>query len=76
MNFEHFLIEEYRLGVNSAKDYVGRLNGIINKGIYNGENHITPSMEVAIELEYPNFKNPYKLALRLYMEYRDKILNG
>lgn len=76
MDFEQFLMKEYQLGESSAKDYVGRLNGILDKGIYNGESSITTSIEAAIEAEYPHSKNHYKLALKRYLAYRDKIMNG
>ena len=44
MNFKDFLKLEYRISESSAKDYVGSFNGIVNRGIYKGENEITPSL--------------------------------
>ena len=76
MNFEQFLMTEYQLGESSAKDYVGQLDGILKKGIYNGENIMTPSIEAAIEEEYPNSKKHYKLILNRYFAFRDMIMNG
>jgi hypothetical protein len=76
MDFEQFLIKEYKIEESSAKDYVGRLNGIFKKGLYNGESDFTPGIESAIEEEYPSSKYRYKLALKRYMAFRDKIING
>ena len=56
MEFQDFLIKEYKIGEKSARDYVGRFNGIVERGIYNGEGVITPSMRKQIEKEFPNFK--------------------
>lgn len=75
VDFEQFLIRDYQLEESSAKDYVGRLNGIFKKGLYNGENEITPGIENAIEEEYPISNNDYKLALKRYMAFRNKMMN-
>ncbi|MFS0600874.1 hypothetical protein [Peribacillus frigoritolerans] len=70
MEFKEFLIQKYNLGDSSAKDYVGRFNGIDNKGIYKGENEMTQSLIVAVEKEFPNSKNHYLLALERYIEFQ------
>ena len=57
MEFKDFLMKKYRIGEKSARDYVGRFNGIVARGIYKGENEITPSMKVAVEREFPNSKS-------------------
>ncbi|WP_306010431.1 hypothetical protein [Bacillus sp. MMSF_3328] len=69
MEFKEFLIHKYNIGDKSAKDYVGRFNGIVNKGIYRGEKEITPALIKAVEKEFPNSKNHYRLALERYIEY-------
>ena len=69
MEFKDFLMKEYQLGEKSAKDYVGRFNGIKVRGIYNGEKVVTPSMRKEIEEEFPNSINHYILALERYIEF-------
>jgi hypothetical protein len=76
VNFEQFLIQEYKIGESSARYYIERFKGLVNKGIYNGETDITPSIEVAIEREFPSSRGHYILALKRYMAFRDKIMNG
>ncbi|WP_169891096.1 hypothetical protein [Litchfieldia alkalitelluris] len=56
-------MKEYKISEKSARDYVGRFNGIIEKGIYKGENLTTTSMRKNIEKEYPNSISHYLLAL-------------
>lgn len=73
MEFKDFLVKEYQLGEKSARDYVGRLNGLVERGIYKGERKITPSLKMAIEREFPNSKNHYRLALERYIEFRNKL---
>ncbi|SFE90669.1 hypothetical protein SAMN05428981_11011 [Bacillus sp. OV194] len=72
MEFKDFLIKEYRIGEKSARDYVGRFNGIVARGIYKGENEITPCMKVAIEREFPNSKGHYLLTLERFIEFQQK----
>ena len=54
-----------------AQDYVGHFNGILARGIYNGENEFTPSMRVAIEREIPNSKAHYILTLERYIKFKE-----
>jgi len=72
MNFKEFLKQEYHISEISATDYVGRFNGIVNSGIYNGENKITPSLREAVEKEFPNSINHYILTLKRYIEFQKK----
>ncbi|HWL13108.1 MAG TPA: DUF1643 domain-containing protein [Ureibacillus sp.] len=72
-DFKEFLIQEYTLGEKSAEDYVGRLKGIINKGLYNNED-FTPALKASIRENYPNSKNHYVLALERYIEFQKKTL--
>lgn len=65
-------MNEYSIGESSANDYVGRLNGILEKGIYKGENELTPVMEAAIIKEYPNSKGHYLLALKRFIEFQQR----
>jgi hypothetical protein len=44
MGFKDFLRMNYHLGDKSVKDYIIRWNGILNKGLYNGETELTPSL--------------------------------
>lgn len=73
MSFKDFLMQEYGISESSAKDYVGRFNGIVNKGLYKGESMITPILKAAIEKEFPNSKNHYILALERYIDFQKKI---
>lgn len=68
MKFEDFLRQRYHLGEKSVKDYVGRWNSILNKGIYNGETKLTPSLIAAVDREYPDDSH-YCLTLKRYIEY-------
>ncbi|MFD2214972.1 hypothetical protein [Metabacillus endolithicus] len=70
MKFKEFLMQEYNIGEGSAEDYVGRFNGIVNRGLYKGENEVTPMLKAAIEKEFPKSKNHYLLALQRYFEYK------
>lgn len=72
MEFKDFLMKKYRIGEKSARDYVGRFNGIVARGIYKGENEITPSMKVTVEREFPNSKMHYLLTLERYIEFQQK----
>jgi hypothetical protein len=72
MEFKDFLMKEYKIGEKSARDYVDRYKGIVEKGIYNGESVITPSMRMHIEKEYPNSINHNRLALERYIEFNQK----
>ena len=75
MKFMDFLIQEYCLSESSAKDYVGRFNGIVNRGIYKEEHEMTPILKAAVEKEFPNSKNHYVLALERYIEFQRKRKN-
>ncbi len=72
MEFKDFLMKEYNLSESSAKDYVGRFNGIVNRDLYNGEDKLTPTLKEAIEREFPNSKNHYVLAIERFMEFKRK----
>jgi len=74
MEFKNFLMNEYNLSEKSACDYVGRLNGILNRGIYKGESEVTPIIETAIEKEYKESKGHYILALKRYIEFQRKSI--
>lgn len=71
--FMEFMMQEYRISEGSAKDYVGRFKGIVNKGIYEGDNRMAPTLREAIRKEFPNSKNHYLLALERYFEFREKL---
>jgi len=75
MEFNDYLMQEYRLSAKSASDYVGRFNGIVAKGIYNGESHITPSIEAAIEKEYGKSKGHYILTLKRFLHFKRNFSN-
>ncbi|RKD26047.1 hypothetical protein BEP19_02395 [Ammoniphilus oxalaticus] len=62
-------MDEYKIGESSANDYVGRLNGILNRGIYNEEKEWNPSLKQTIEKEYENSKGHYVLTIERYIEY-------
>lgn len=72
MEFKDFLMKEYKIGKKSARDYVGRFNGIVERGIYNGESVVTPNMSKHIEKEFPNSANHYRLTLERYIEFIQK----
>ncbi|WP_332632552.1 hypothetical protein [Halalkalibacter flavus] len=75
MEFKDFLMQEYKLGEKSARDYVTRFNGIVDRGIYKGESKVTPSMEAAIEKEFEKSRGHYILTLKRYIEFREKNLS-
>lgn len=72
MDFKSFLMEEYNLGEKSARDYEGRLNGIIASGIYNGEREVSPSLIKLIEEKFPNSFNHYRLTIERYIEFKNR----
>lgn len=72
MDFKEFLMREYLLGKKSAEDYVFRLNGILARGIYNGESKLTVNIKLGIEREFPNSKAHYLLTLERYIEFQQK----
>lgn len=73
MDFKEFIMKEYNIGEESANQYVHRLNGIIEKGIYKGESSITPSMLAALEKEYkPNSLKNYKPTIERYIAFKQK----
>lgn len=65
MEFKDYLMQEYNISESSAKDYVGRFNGIINRGLYNGEDKMTNTLKEAIEKEFPNLK---KIIISLHLK--------
>ncbi|WP_249594327.1 hypothetical protein [Peribacillus frigoritolerans] len=69
MEFEDYLRQKYHLGDKSVKDYAGRWNGILNKGLYNGETELTPSLIAAVDSEYPEDSH-YRLTLKRYIEFQ------
>jgi hypothetical protein len=73
MKFEDFLMQEYGIKESSAKDYVGRFNGIVNKGLYKREKDMTPALKEAVEKEFPNSKNHYILALERYIKFKNTM---
>lgn len=70
--FEDFLRLEYGLSENTALDYKGRIRGIVKRGLYNGEQQMTPGLEAAIEKEFPKSKYHYVLAVKRYIEFQKK----
>lgn len=70
--FKDFLMQEYRISESSAKDYVGRFKGIVNRGKYKGDNQMTPTLKADIEKEFPNSKKHYILTLERYIEFQKK----
>jgi hypothetical protein len=73
MKFEDFLMQEYGIKESSAKDYVGRFNGIVNKGLYKGEKDMTHALKEAVEKEFPNSENHYILALERYIKFKNTM---
>jgi hypothetical protein len=71
MEFENYLRQKYHLGDKSVKDYIGRWNGILNKGLYNGETELTPSLVATVDREYPEDSH-YRLVLKRYIEFRNE----
>lgn len=73
MKFEDYLRQHYNLGEKSVKDYVGRLNGLLTRGIYKGELHLTSKMEASINREYKeNSRKNYLLTIKYYIEFLEK----
>ncbi|WP_335695504.1 vWA domain-containing protein [Sporosarcina ureae] len=73
MQFKEFLKNNYNLSEKSACDYVSRMNGILDRNIFNGEKQITPIMEHSIEREFKKSKGHYMLALKRYIEFEDQM---
>lgn len=73
MDFLSFLKEEYQLSEGSAKDYIGRLNGLKNKQLIPEDKEMKPSLEKAIEMNFPNSSNHYKLAMKRYIDFLKRI---
>jgi len=71
MEFEDYLRKKYHLGDKSVKDYIGRWNGILNKGLYTGETELTPSLIAAVDKEYPDDSH-YRLTLKRYIEFQNE----
>ncbi|MEK5109505.1 hypothetical protein MHI57_22835 [Cytobacillus sp. FSL K6-0129] len=74
MKFKDFLMKEYQIGEKSARDYEGRLNGLINKGIYKGESQITNIMRETIEKEFSKSEAHYLLTIERYIAFQERIL--
>ena len=72
MNFEDYLRKNYNLGDKSVKDYISRWNGILNKGLYNGEIELTPSLIASVDRAYPEDSH-YRLTLKGYIEFQIKL---
>lgn len=73
-NFKEYLLKEYKMGETSANQYVGRLKGIINRGLYNGESTLTPSLLAALKREYSeNSMKNYKPTIERYIDLLKKI---
>lgn len=73
MQFKEFLLSHYPLNEGSADDYVGRINGILEKGLYNGEKEMPPLLKATVEREFPRSKNHYVLTLKRYIDYQNKL---
>jgi hypothetical protein len=71
MEFEDYLRKNYHLGDKSVKDYISRWNGILNKGLYNGETELTPSLRATVDRDYPEASH-YRLTLKRYIEFQNK----
>ncbi|MHA7136612.1 hypothetical protein ACRTEV_04995 [Rossellomorea arthrocnemi] len=71
MEFEDFLRGNYQLNDKSVKDYISRWNGIVNRGLYNGETELTPSLIASVDMEYPEDSH-YRLTLKRYIEFQNK----
>jgi hypothetical protein len=71
MEFEDFLRKNYQLSDKSVKDYISRWNGIVNRGLYNGETELTPSLIESVDREYPEDSH-YRLTLKRYIEFQNK----
>jgi hypothetical protein len=69
MEFGDFLKKNYHLGDKSVKDYINRWNGILNKGLYNGETELTPSLLASVDSAYPEDSH-YRLTLKRYIEFQ------
>jgi len=76
MDFEKFkgyLLKEYKMDETSANQYVGRLKGILKRGLYNGESTITPSLLAALKREYSeNSMKNYKPTMERYIDFLKK----
>lgn len=70
--FKEFLVTHYQLSEKSAKDYIFRLKGIINRGLYKLENEMTPNLKARIEKEFSNSKTHYILAVERYIECKKR----
>lgn len=73
MDFKGFLMQEYKLSEKSARDYVTRFNGIVERRIYKGEAFITPSMEAAINKKFEKSRGHYILSLKRYTAFQRKM---
>ncbi|ALC86738.1 hypothetical protein AM499_13555 [Bacillus sp. FJAT-22090] len=65
------LRKNYHLGDKSVNDYISRWNGILNKGLYNGETELIPSLIATVDREYPEDSH-YRLTLKRYIEFQNK----
>ncbi|MBL3889149.1 hypothetical protein IRV22_15630 [Bacillus cereus] len=71
MEFKDFLRMNFHLGDKSVKDYITRWNGILNKGLYNGETELTPSLVASVDGDYPEDSH-HHLTLKRYIEFQNK----
>ncbi|MFB5194265.1 hypothetical protein ACE198_04980 [Neobacillus sp. KR4-4] len=73
MKFIEFLIKEYHLGEESAKQYQHRLNGLIERGIYKGQTSFPRDLFANLEREYkPNSIKNYKLTIERYIAFKQR----
>lgn len=71
MGFGDFLRKNYPVGDKSVKDYLGRLNGILSKGIYNGETELSPSLIESVDKAYRGDAH-YRTTLERYIAFQNK----
>ena len=68
MEFEDYLRKNYHLGDKSVKDYISRWNGILNKGLYNGET------EWYVNTKLDNFFKVFKFSVDIpqFISFKDR----
>lgn len=77
MKFKDFLMKEHHIGEKSARDYEGRLNWLINRGIYKGESQITNIMRATIAKEFAaKSEAHYLLTIERYIAFQERILKA
>jgi hypothetical protein len=77
MDFKQYLINRQlilkkgkKMEVVSADQYNNRLENLIRKGIYNGEEHLTRDMVEQINHIYANKTNEYERTINYYIEFK------